>query len=1152
MYATQAKRVLFLTASIFFFLAASHSHAATIVTSDITIDTHWDIAGSPYVISNSIRVHGGSTLTIDPGVIVQFDYGTAVQIEDSSSIAATGTGSSPVYITSLSDTSIPGSDTEYDDLGLTPIPGDYTGFVFKDDSRATFENVEMRYADLGMDASLANATISVSHSNFRDENSGILMFGGSLTLESTIFSGEINPVTVDISTAFTHSGNTFTDTVYPGFGLTGDEILENHTFTAGDGPYILFSSLQLLAPELTVTVESGVIFQSDTGHSGFRIIGGTFSALGDASNRITFDGVGVDSNMDGRVTLKNVDIKNVPNVALAIGTGGTADLDAVNFDTIGTSAIRVTGGTLHASGVAISHASNDDAVILVSIGGSLVIRDSSIDGGMEGVAVLDDGNLDADGLLVKNCTESGIVSFDAGLGYGDSSVRLRNSEIRDNTIGLFLIDSVSVDISGNTIQDNLLGAIAGDESPIDLSNNWWGDNSGPENDAANPDGLGNAVSDNIIFSPWTIHGETPPPLTPVLIVPGVLGTEINQPSTGGPIQLWLDLVHTSLDFLFGDTFMDPLKFNPDLTPSDTSLVLGDVIRKKAITADYVLFNYTDGLISSLHGVGYVEGSNLFTFPYDWRYGVNEDTVTELKNKITDILAATGSSRVDIVAHSTGGLLVKKYAIENPDSHHIGKTVFVGVPNTGAPKAVKVLLEGDTFGIPFLRQDEMKSIAVNIPAVYDLSPSQIYYDTKGSYIKIVNQHFFTSTSHLLDFNHANSFLTVDHSLNNDALTHAHNLHTADFDNYDLRTLDINPYAIDGCRTGTIGKVVEVRADTLFGGTAISYNAPIETPGDGTVPLESATNLPIDSDHKYYALEADHGQMMSQKGIRQQIVNILSGSTLSTDAEDGHHLITQDIALCELDGHAISIYSPLSIDITDQNGNHSGTTSMGSIENTIPNADYEIMGDHKFVYLPEANSYTISLKGTGNGSFTLTDATIANNQITQTQVFKNIPVTPMLAGGLNASSTSTLALDTNGDGNTDQTLHPSFVLNAAQSVDFNPQETDPPSDQIAVTQTHSTNGHPNDVVPVPLETPPAPSFVDSAISMDSQLAVSILPVLRSEEVRKTPPSTSKNEHIEKNSVLTAAAAGSGVPVNKKIILVSILGFTTLFFIGRKLSK
>jgi len=62
------------------------------------------------------------------------------------------------------------------------------------------------------------------------------------------------------------------------------------------------------------------------------------------------------------------------------------------------------------------------------------------------------------------------------------------------------------DFVGNGAGINNYGDLDGDGAPIqtiDATNNWWGNSSGPYNATSNPGGLGNAVSDNVLFSPWT-------------------------------------------------------------------------------------------------------------------------------------------------------------------------------------------------------------------------------------------------------------------------------------------------------------------------------------------------------------------------------------------------------------------------------------------------------------------------------------------------------------------------------------------------------------------------------------------------------------------------------------------------------------------------
>lgn len=684
---------------------------------------------------------------------------------------------------------------------------------------------------------------------------------------------------------------------------------------------------------------------------------------------------------------------------------------------------------------------------------------------------------------------------------------------------------------------------------LDFRNTWWGDMSGPYNSSSNPNGHGNAVSGDILFTPFCKNPNCTT-RNPVIIVPGLLGTEISKTTANGTEKLWLDLGHNLKDV--GDQFMDALQFKSDLTPSDMSLVVGGVIKK--VTGNILgfkpkLFDYSASLLEEFTNQGYIEDTDLFLFPYDWRFGVSEDTVNKLKQKVRDILTQTGSEKVDIVAHSMGGLITKKYVVENPNEHHIDKAIFVGVPNTGSVKAVKNLLTGD--GNILTSDKEMQKLSVNMPAAYDLLPSEEYFNKKGSYVQITEQEKLVYKNKNLNFSEVSSFLAVDHSLNVQAVINAHHLHTSDFDNYDLRTAGINLYAINGCKAGTLSKIKELRDhNLLFDFVSVGYYRPEESPGDGTVPLESATNLPINQENKFYALEGTHADMLSANGIRQKIVNILSGSAFSTKNNKDEEIITQDIDKCELNGKAISIYSPLAIDIVDQDGNHAGLSEDGvSIENNIPNADFQIMGEHKFVYLPtdDGQTYTISVTGTGTGAFTLTDATIDSNEVADMQVFKNIAVTPSLLGRLNISDNTTLALDDNGDKTIDRTLSPTFILSGEEARDFIPGlenvEVAPEKNNLSSSSSSRVSG--SSVNKQELVQPA--EIADSPIvTLENSIKNTL--IKQQEETKKF----TQVENTEKNNLLTASIANTNTPVDYKIIIISLFGILGLLLLAQKYNK
>jgi pimeloyl-ACP methyl ester carboxylesterase len=122
----------------------------------------------------------------------------------------------------------------------------------------------------------------------------------------------------------------------------------------------------------------------------------------------------------------------------------------------------------------------------------------------------------------------------------------------------------------------------------------------------------------------------------------------------------------------------------------------------------------------------------YTFTYDWRQDI-VTTVRHLDRLITQIRLDYGQPdlKVDIVAHSMGGLITRYYArygtrdvldsdtfaIGNEGAARIRKVVMMGTPNLGAVNVVHTYISG--FGIGSLGLPT--EVLTTLPAVYQLFP-----------------------------------------------------------------------------------------------------------------------------------------------------------------------------------------------------------------------------------------------------------------------------------------------------------------------------------------------------------------------------------------------------------------------------------------------
>jgi RHS repeat-associated protein len=110
----------------------------------IASSTSWEDRGYPIILSSSLTIPTGTTLTLGPGVVVK-GTSLASSFVVNGTLDAQGTAAQPITFTSMKDNSAGGITWS----GSNPAPGDWRGFTFKagtpSSGRGTFDHVHLRY-----------------------------------------------------------------------------------------------------------------------------------------------------------------------------------------------------------------------------------------------------------------------------------------------------------------------------------------------------------------------------------------------------------------------------------------------------------------------------------------------------------------------------------------------------------------------------------------------------------------------------------------------------------------------------------------------------------------------------------------------------------------------------------------------------------------------------------------------------------------------------------------------------------------------------------------------------------------------------------------------------------------------------------------------
>lgn len=220
---------------------------------------------------------------------------------------------------------------------------------------------------------------------------------------------------------------------------------------------------------------------------------------------------------------------------------------------------------------------------------------------------------------------------------------------------------------------------------------------------------------------------------PVILIPGVFGSRLRDRASGDevwPGPWWRILFSSYADLA--------LELDPQSGTPLASKLEAHGIADRVFGRDY----YRPILETLTRHGGYAPGvldtpakkgeRRVYVFAYDWRQD-NVQSARELHAMIEAVRRdyADPALRVDLVAHSMGGLIARYYLrfgtrdvldgapqpVAMEGSRHVRKLVLLGTPNLGSVKSLHAFLSGEPIGLGRIAPATLATM----PSAYQLFP-----------------------------------------------------------------------------------------------------------------------------------------------------------------------------------------------------------------------------------------------------------------------------------------------------------------------------------------------------------------------------------------------------------------------------------------------
>ncbi|MDP9315905.1 MAG: alpha/beta fold hydrolase, partial [Chloroflexota bacterium] len=584
----------------------------------------------------------------------------------------------------------------------------------------------------------------------------------------------------------------------------------------------------------------------------------------------------------------------------------------------------------------------------------------------------------------------------------------------------------------------------------------------------------------------------PATVTPLVFIPGISGSYLDHKGWLYDDELWLGNITDD---------RTPLSRYRSVHGNNLPTVVAPDVIRTAYGTDV----YTP-LLQTLHVAGYREykvdrkperrtangcdddaqrgnNPNLFLFAYDWRLS-NVDNARALKDYVGCIQQFYPDAKINILAHSMGGLVARRYILDNPSDNRVNALISVATPWLGAPKAINALETGEFLGLKMgiglgIPNADLKWLMGSFTGAHELVPSEAY--TSLGAPKPMGEEGWNwdgDNTAYEGYEYNNLVSVVDSRYGQGEFkagtssksfhSHATTLGAQDNWNTPRDATGVKYYHIYGITaTDTTIERVFAYAPPRCQGLLSSLCAPLRSVklstgrGDGTVPALSARRTSADGTKNFNAPNAtvkrpvkadgrtpdgnnEHVGIMSNLKAHELILQYLSDSTRSesqvqaTDVSVSASGAVDDLPP-SLPAHYLTLEGIKGWVVSDDLGNSTAPSNESdTLGGLVPGVTIHSLGENADEIIMNADQRYTVLFRTSAGPMFIEVLTGTADTTTHAIRYSGLSLPANVIARLNFSpeGIETLQYDSNGDGSFDASIRPSVNVSGALANDREP--------------------------------------------------------------------------------------------------------------------